>query len=59
MEVRAAFLFGIGIGIFIGRVITAVAVKVNPYMFFGTDSTMDKKEAAGNGSAFVSGFIWG
>lgn len=45
MEVRAAFLFGIGIGIFIGRVITAVAVEVNPYMFFGTDSTMHKKRS--------------
>lgn len=45
MEVRAAFLFGIGIGIFIGRVITAVAVKVNPYVFYGADSTMDKKRS--------------
>ena len=45
MEVRAALLFGIGIGIFIGRVITAVAVKVNPYVFFGTNSTMDKKRS--------------
>ena len=45
MEVRAAFLFGIDIGIFIGRVITAVAVEVNPYMFFGTDSTMHKKRS--------------
>ena len=45
MEVRAALLFGLGIGIFIGRVVTAIAVKVNPYVFHDADSTMEKKRS--------------